>query len=126
MWKGGHVHGGWRMAERGHGTCKHCMRACVPACAWLASPAQTPPHHHTHTRTHTTPVAQANRDSARRSKQKKKQEVADLSTRKDQLNDTNQDLVDKVNEALERVRQLQGKNSGLRTQYHSLLHAGAG
>lgn len=64
---------------------------------------------------------QANRDSARRSKQKKKQEIADLSSRKAQLSEHNKDLVEKVKAELARVRELQSENTKLRQQTRQSL-----
>jgi len=64
---------------------------------------------------------QANRDSARRSKQKKKQEIADLTRRKSQVAGSNKELAEKVTKALATVRQLQSANVSLREQYESIV-----
>lgn len=64
---------------------------------------------------------QANRDSARRSKQKKKQEIADLTRRKSQVTGSNKELAEKVTKALAVVRQLQSANVALREQYESIV-----
>lgn len=66
---------------------------------------------------------QANRDSARRSKLKKKQEKEELVVRRTQLLDTHSDLVKRVWEAQARVRHLQEKNVALKEQFTQLLKA---
>jgi hypothetical protein len=69
------------------------------------------------------PRLQANRDSARRSKQKKKQEFEDLGSKRAELTETNRVLIARVDEATERVRALQETNVKLQQQYQSLKQA---
>lgn len=66
---------------------------------------------------------QANRDSARRSKQKKKQEFEDLGSKRAELTEANRLLLARVDEATERVRALQEINVKLQQQYQSLKQA---
>lgn len=71
-------------------------------------------------------VVQANRDSARRSKLKKKQETEELMIKRTQLSDLHNDLIKRVREAQAQVRQLQEANSGLKQRYSTLLHEADG
>jgi hypothetical protein len=64
---------------------------------------------------------QANRDSARKSKMKKKQENDELLSRRQQLVQTNQELVMKVKEAQDRVKALLSANTQLKDEYIALL-----
>lgn len=62
------------------------------------------------------PCTQANRDSARRSKMRKKKENEDMVVKSKQLQDTHDTLARQLTAGTERVRQLRNLNYDLRQQ----------